>query len=126
MSKVKELTRQEVFTKVWNHLLVQGKRARDYYKCCVYRSAEGLMCAAGCLILDEFYKEDFEGSSVGELPEIEEALTNSGVRGEDLSMVEELQKAHDGVDPPYWIGSLTRVADEYDVIVPPKPEGSRL
>lgn len=84
------------------------------------------MCAAGCLILDEFYKEDFEGSSVGELPEIEEALTNSGVRGEDLSMVEELQKAHDGVDPPYWIGSLTRVADEYDVIVPPKPEGSRL
>lgn len=125
MSKVKELTRQEVFTKVWNHLLVQGKRARDYSSC-VYRSAEGLMCAAGCLILDEFYKEDFEGSSVGELPEIEEALTNSGVRGEDLSMVEELQKVHDFVDPLYWIEILTRVADEYDVIVPPKPEGSRL
>jgi hypothetical protein len=56
-----QMSAQELFVKVANHLLNQGKRCIDSDSYCLYRSAEGLMCAAGCLIPNEVYHESFEG-----------------------------------------------------------------
>jgi hypothetical protein len=59
------VNQQEIFDKVATHLITQGKQSlRDdgewEDKFCAYRGPDGTMCAAGCLIPDEEYNEDFE------------------------------------------------------------------
>ena len=55
-----QMSAQELFEKVANHLLKQGKRCVGPDEYCQYRF-EGLMCAAGILIPDEVYNDTFEG-----------------------------------------------------------------
>ncbi len=55
-----QMSAQELFEKVANHLLKQGKRSIDSNGYCLYRSDDGLMCAAGILIPNEVYHESFE------------------------------------------------------------------
>jgi hypothetical protein len=48
------MTKQEIFDKVAAHLLTQRRQSvNDCSGACVYRSPEGLKCAAGCLIPDD-------------------------------------------------------------------------
>lgn len=53
-------TAQEVFDQVKNHLVTQNAKSdcirTDGMKVCVYRTTNGLCCAAGCLIAEEEYK----------------------------------------------------------------------
>lgn len=55
-------TKQEAFDKVVRHLVAQGRPALNRNKSCAYLSADGLKCAAGCLIPDDFIKLDFDGT----------------------------------------------------------------
>ena len=52
-------TDREVFEYVKNHLLTQNQQSA-YVAGCAYRGPQGMSCAVGCLIGDEFYDESFE------------------------------------------------------------------
>lgn len=121
------LTRQEIFDKVSTHLLKQ--RARSAVRSqCKYRTPNGLMCAAGCLIADEHYDEKFEGSAVcgpGELPKddhmdplLEKAMNLSGVASEDFGLVSALQRLHDYDAPHTWKTKLKTIASTFELNVP--------
>lgn len=52
------MTSREIFDAVKAHLLAQKRRATEddvYGSKCVFRTANGLKCAVGCLIPDELY-----------------------------------------------------------------------
>lgn len=56
---------QEIFETVKNHLLTQGKKAKaaSTFNTCKYRTQDGLKCAVGCLIPDDKYMPEFDGSA---------------------------------------------------------------
>lgn len=58
-----ELTEQQIFDKVVNHLRKQRTQAMEGDGC-VYRARNGNMCAVGCLIADEDYNPNFERNDV--------------------------------------------------------------
>lgn len=54
-------TRQQIFDQVARHLLKQKVRAYDEEnEKCQYRTSNGLMCAAGCLIADDEYDPQYD------------------------------------------------------------------
>lgn len=55
------ITDRDVFEHVRQHLINQGQRSIDPMIGCSYRSPDGLMCAVGCLIPAEEYRDHFEG-----------------------------------------------------------------
>ena len=60
LANLHEATQQQIFDQVARHLLKQGKRAVSAQGRCKYRTDDGLKCAAGCLISDEEYDQNFE------------------------------------------------------------------
>lgn len=103
-------TAQEVFDQIANHLLTQMKRSVDDQKC-LYRTADGLKCAAGCLIGDDEY-----------LPEMDIYSNNGGTTWSSLItkgmitvvehsiLIKELQKIHDYHQPFEWAEELLSYA----------------
>lgn len=79
---------------------------------CTYRGEDGMMCAIGCLIKDEFYSGDFEGIVLGSVSSddrpIRKALNKSGIRlTEDIeNLLIRLQEIHDDLPPSDWQKSL--------------------
>ena len=114
------LTRQEVFNTVCDHLMKQGEQAvddrEDCESSCMYR-VNGLMCAAGCLILDEHYNINLEHCSV-DTPRVALALLNSGVCADDMSLVSTLQYTHDWHLPAQWANHLRKIAMMFRLDVP--------
>lgn len=47
------MTKQEVFNKVWNHIITQGEPSVDELGNCVYRGPFGLKCAAGIFLTNK-------------------------------------------------------------------------
>lgn len=104
----KMMTRQETFNKAYLFILKQGKQSKQSMEglsMCQYRGPNNAMCAAGCLIDDQHYSEDFESCALGdevestsEQRQIAQALALSGVAKEDLHMVREMQIVHDGLE----------------------------
>jgi hypothetical protein len=97
------VTKQETFDIVARHLLTQNKKAYGpYYTAfgknngCVYRSPDGLKCAAGCLIPDDKYHSDLEG----EIAKL----------GHDANFVRRLQLIHDNTAEEDWAAALIREA----------------
>lgn len=113
--------RQEIFTQVATHLLTQNAKSRNSFEC-KYRSPRGLKCAAGCLIADEHYSEDFEGAIVIRGPfkgdRVCDALVASGVAEEDLPLVAELQRIHDQHSADSWREQLTQLAEKEGLEMP--------
>jgi hypothetical protein len=120
------LTRQEVFDKVVTHLRKQGRKAEldlsyeDGAMSCAYRGEEGTMCAAGCLIDDERYDRDLEGSDVTSA-KVTGALLSSGLSPHDITFVRELQKVHDGLSTEAWERSWAALAADNNLTMPPAP-----
>lgn len=114
------MTTQEVFDKVYKHLLTQNKKSiivdakGDF---CAYRGVGGTMCAAGCLILDEHYTPELENKLVNS-SEVKSALFSSGVPTDCLDMVSRLQTIHDCNLPENWKGELDQFASEHYLSVP--------
>lgn len=103
------MTRQQIFTKVKNHLLSQNAKAMGKYATCMYRTAEGLKCAIGCLIPDDVYTRNIEHKTVD--------LLCSGVVKDfdylkqfDKSFLRRLQVIHDNVDVKNWENELKAFA----------------
>lgn len=84
------MTKAEVFYFVIDHLRKQGVQARNEAGSCRYRTPEGLKCAAGCLIPDDQYNSEFEGSCW-------ETIAPNFPQYEEFKwMITDLQEMHDG------------------------------
>lgn len=109
---------QEIFDTVANHLLTQNARAmRDNVGGCAYRGKDGLTCAVGCLIADEFYDPALEGEGVS-ADEVVQALNESlgmpiGDREQDL--LGHLQRIHDNEQVENWPKELKYIAQRFDL-----------
>jgi hypothetical protein len=129
------LTNQQIFDRVYVHLLRQNAKSQEVLggiTTCLYRSPEGLSCAVGCLISDEFYSPAIENSSVLELlyptlgdgnEVLRRTLEGSGIDLESSGqLLNRLQRVHDGFDPANWSKALEVVAEEFGLTLPEMPE----
>lgn len=131
------LTLQEVFDKVVSHLRTQGKKSMNEDSECLYRGPGGLKCAAGCLIEDEEYRKDFEGSIIGSLCLDKRQFLSSFIEriigGDDnldnisshelyclnLSLVQALQYIHDRSPVEDWEECFSSLAKGYNLSYSP-------
>lgn len=105
---------KELFDRVKNHLLTQGQKALKNGSC-AYRGDDGLKCAVGVLIKDEFYDQDFEGLNTG-CDELRAALTKSGVDlndGDIIIMLHKLQDCHDNTPVARWPERLDQIEADF-------------
>lgn len=112
-----DLTDQQIFDKVVNHLRTQG-----YAGSCSYRTPDGKKCAIGCLIDDEHYSPKFEGYTA-EWEPISSALRASGIPTDSkktCDLLLNLQQIHDLAFPAYWEDDFRSAASRWDLQVPPK------
>jgi hypothetical protein len=98
------MTRQEMFDRVWQHFVVDGRplaRAGDAAGNCYYRMPDGRRCALGVLISDEMYSPAFEGRPARALIEGSgplAAILKDGLEGtpeQQSAFVQSLQYCHD-------------------------------
>ena len=123
------MNRQEVFDKVRTHLLAQGRKSvihcGTYEETCAYRSLDG-SCAVGCLIPDELYDPEIEGTTVEGLLTTNATIAvvdglpiwtaqvadspicrHLGIENlGDVEFLQQLQKIHDTVPPAAWADQL--------------------
>ena len=124
------MTNQEIFDKVYRHLLTQNAKSMRFGlrngKQCAYRGDDGLKCAIGCLIPDDKYDPIIEGAapcfiagfkdaSINALAEI---LISVGIETRDFIFVRRLQYIHDSVSPERWRDALAAYADEKGLAIP--------
>jgi hypothetical protein len=118
---------QNVFDTVAKHLLTQNKRSENTIvqedgiadTICAYRGENGLKCAIGALIKDEFYQPSLENQTPAS-NQVQNALKASGIEvGEDFTaesnywFLQELQMVHDDFDPKNWLVELNQLASNY-------------
>jgi hypothetical protein len=108
MAKRKYLTNQQIFNKVAKHLLEQNEKSYNGLDC-VYRSPDGLMCAAGCLIPPHVLVP--EGQAFSDLATA--IHEESRIAHTSLALVQTLQGVHDGCNPERWPSRLREVADDF-------------
>ena len=94
------LSKQEIFNKVRDHLLVQDGPSVGPKGQCMYRGVDGSMCAVGCLLKDDPIIEEMEGKTITEIfyPWFRRFFLENGIDLEDkdtLYFLEDLQGAHD-------------------------------
>jgi hypothetical protein len=104
-----QATAQQVFDQVVNHLLTQNARSTSE-KFCLYRDKiHSLKCAAGCLIGDDEYKEEFEGKTWMRLRK------QGDVPSEHLALIIELQRIHDNSPPRTWADQLKNIGVKFNL-----------
>lgn len=112
LANLHEATEQQIFDQVVAHLRKQNERSMEdivHGHTCVYRSPYGLKCAAGCLIADEEYTPSMEGNTW-------DLLASKGyVSRDNQHFILELQRIHDGTEPPFWEDKFKELAHEYNL-----------
>lgn len=123
-------TKREIFEIVKAHLLAQRAPAMDGVGYgCVYRADNGRKCAVGCLIPDEAYTDDIEGTRLLGLtqynkPDLDlpdgarEGWAKVEAAVPELraysSMLLKLQQCHDEASVPRWEARLNAIGlDEF-------------
>ena len=106
LSNLAEASEQEVFDQVKNHLLTQMECSVNEQEHCVYKSEEGLKCAAGCLIAEHQYDPKMEGEAWSGL------VTQGIVPNAHEELIGKLQSIHDGMLPENWSFELEELAKE--------------
>ena len=107
---INNMTAQEVFDASVEHIYEQGVQSVDCEGQCNYRTASGLMCAAGIFIPEEKYEESFEGQSWLQVAE------SFGSDGSHALLVVALQRAHDFDLKCGWLAwerEITKIAAEH-------------
>lgn len=105
-------TAQEIFDHVAKSLLKQNKESivsENGCITCMYRSDDGLKCAAGHIIPDEAYYPKMECNTVEKL---EFFQTNYK---EHIPLLRALQATHDNYEPEDWKQYLLFIARCYDL-----------
>lgn len=110
LKNLEEATKEQVFDQVAKHLLQQQKKSfsKDG-STCFYRGADGLKCAAGCLIGDEEYDKCMEGMSWTGL------AIEGLVPSKHLYLISHLQVLHDNSSVEDWESELTEVAKDFEI-----------
>lgn len=113
------LTKQEVFDKAGVALLKQKAKSlmEPDSPSCAYRDAYGNKCAAGHLILDEYYTFDLEDLTT-QNEDVIKALVQSGVdmyQPDIFRMMRKLQQLHDSTPVEEWERNLICLAHEYEL-----------
>ena len=114
---LKDSSAQDVFDFIVGHLRTQGESAHDEGRC-VYRSAEGLTCAAGCLIPVEDYKPTFEDSSWYDVADAFKCHEHD-------NLIRDLQIVHDRFGSDEWEVELGKVAHSYMLKMPAFEEAAK-
>lgn len=134
---------QEIFDKVYRHLIRQGRPAmiHEYGAShCEYRTENGLRCAVGCLIPKKLYDKSMEGNDVESLlfemkhdpcyPKIEKLKGAWGIttkKSRNFRMLVQLQQVHDAFsfnhgESPFWKEHVTegmkRIARNFRLKMP--------
>lgn len=108
---------QQIFDKVVNHLLTQGKKSVSPLnpKKCLYRGPDGSSCAVGCLITDKYYNSIFENKTALSLYVIKAVERSLGqpLSVEQKKLLQELQHIHDDEDAWSWPYILSDVAKSW-------------
>ena len=109
-----QATAQQVYDQVKAHLLKQGKKCTQTLEDepivrCRYK-ADGMSCAAGCLISDDEYKNIFEGI-------VWKDLVNLGHAPKDHEdLIVQLQQLHDFREPEAWKYHFRVIAEKFNLI----------
>lgn len=115
------MNRQKVFNMIAEHLIKQGVRSRvDGF--CSYRNPDGLKCAVGAIIKDEFYtpqleKEPLSYGSNRMMSALTNSLDSRPTSG-DIFFLSRLQQIHDHVNPLEWKTHLGKFAVENALTTP--------
>jgi hypothetical protein len=105
LANLAESTAQEVYDFVKDRLLAQGRKSFNG-EVCVYKSPEGLHCAAGFIIGDDYD------------PAMEKCVWLCLVREKRVPdahdrLIMDLQMVHDRERPDDWVRELALVARQY-------------
>lgn len=113
LATLKDATAQQVFDQVATHMIKQNKRslAEKSDHACVYRSADGLKCAAGCLIADSEYKPEMDLLQSSWACLIERKL----VPDAHSDLIKDLQYVHDNYLTNKWDYQLRSTAADHDL-----------
>lgn len=105
------MTNQEIFDKVKTHLLAQNAKALDVYGECVYFAEDGKRCAAGCIIPEELYRQDYEGLGACSR-EFQDLWDDLDIDEKGVDLIHVLQNVHDNFEPEEWPARLSKIAQE--------------
>ena len=113
------MTPQEIFDKVARHMLTQKCKAMVEGNC-MYRTPEGLRCAAGCLIPDDKYRPDMEGvlwgsSRINPLNGNRDSTEIIASEIGHRELVGQLQMIHDEVTVEDWRSAIDGIAAAYEL-----------
>jgi hypothetical protein len=110
------MTPQEIFDKVAVHLLTQNRVSmNEKNDLCAYRGVDGLKCAVGVLIPDEFYSPEIETTGAENLPEwVWKAMDIDQTEG-NVELLDRLQRTHDDFGPESWVADLKKVAEDFNL-----------
>ncbi len=101
--------RQEIFSKMKNHLISQNEKCRDPVTGRCKLRFNNLKCAASTLIPDSDYSEELENSSFYAF------FSESGYSREELRLIEDVQLIHDYEEVSNWPKRLKEVATVWDM-----------
>ena len=122
------MNNQEIFNRVLSHIRLQKVQAVGSREQCVYRGPEGTKCAVGCLIPDDVYNADMEGSVIREVmynsmyvPALKDSLDAIGIHQDQYPLLAQLQDAHDGENQvvdwnlPNWEDEMREIANAFNL-----------
>jgi hypothetical protein len=112
LKTLEQATAQEVFDQAAEHLLTQNKQSEGVHNnglTCMYRSPDGLKCAAGCLIGDDEYSREWERRSWGFVSRV-----GFGVK-KHIDLISSLQSIHDDYEPYQWLAQLKELANSEEL-----------
>lgn len=123
-AKPRTLTYQQIFNRVWRHIIQQGCPAMNG-NTCAYRTTKGLKCGIGALIPDDVYEKRIEGMTVCDLEESFLKKCRLPIADDDMFFLGKIQSCHDQTcDYPDFIDTfkkeMRRVAKKYKLTVPKK------
>jgi hypothetical protein len=118
---------QRMFNRVVRHLRKQGKPAVRNGDC-LYRTPDGLSCAAGCLIPNRLYTPEYENKSMTLVLDTDEKLLKHLDRLYNVKdtktreLLKELQIAHDRQLKSYglesWEAVIRGLAQKFNLTIP--------
>jgi hypothetical protein len=130
---MRSMTNQELFDKVYLGIIQQGGPSIDFdTEKCLYRGPNGRKCAAGQVLLDQYYNKDMEGVIIGYGDFIDNGLISSGLSPNNINFLKLLQSVHDNSasNATYsdqdkdkffletFKNAMESLAQEYNLVVP--------
>ena len=107
---------QDMFNHICEHLMSQGQRSKAAKAGgCAYRGDDGMACAVGAVVPDEYYDKVMEGTGVFYIAKRE---TVPSWVSRNVRLLEALQIMHDSYSPERWRLQLKQIAEEYKLQCP--------